>query len=56
MNEDFATPAWADRHAQFSDGIGNAIRAVADGLKVLNARQFDAPWRRPVPPQDCTAH
>ena len=53
MNEDFATRTWADRHAQFSKGVTDAARTVMDALAVLNAKQFDAPWRQPAPPQDC---
>jgi hypothetical protein len=53
MNEDFSTKAWADNHATLSDGIARAIRATTDSLRVLNAKQFDAPWRQPAQKQDC---
>lgn len=55
MNEDFSSKAWADNHATLSDGIARAIRTALDSLKVLNAKQFDAPWRQPASKQDCTA-
>ncbi len=53
MNEDFSTKAWADNHVTLSDGIARAIRATTDSLRVLNAKQFDAPWRQPAQKQDC---
>ncbi len=53
MNEPFSTKAWADDHATLSNGIARAIRTTLDSLKVLNAKQFDAPWRRHAPTKDC---
>jgi hypothetical protein len=55
MNEDFATKAWADNHAALSGGIANGIRTILDSLKVLNDKQFEAPWRQPVCQNDCPA-
>jgi hypothetical protein len=53
MNEDFATKAWADNHATLSNGIHRAIQTVAHSLKVLNDKQFEAPWRQPNCENEC---
>ncbi len=53
MNEPFSTKAWADSHGVLSDGIARAIRTMLDSFKVLNCKQFDAPWRRPGSKKDC---
>jgi hypothetical protein len=53
MNEDFATKAWADNHATLSKGIASGIRTILDSLKVLNDKQFDAPWRQRVGQKEC---
>lgn len=55
MNEDFSTKAWADHHATLSDGIARVIRTTMDSLRVLNAKQFDAPWRTCASKKDCPA-
>jgi hypothetical protein len=54
MNEDFATKAWADKHAQFSRSVVSAARTITDAMKVLHAKQYDAPWRQPASRNDCT--
>ncbi len=53
MNEELATRAWADNHATLSTGISKAIGKLMDGLTVLNARQYHAPWRQPATCSDC---
>ncbi len=55
MNEDFSTRDWADNHTTLSSGIYRAYKAMMESLRVLNAKQFDAPWRRDVCTQDCTS-
>jgi hypothetical protein len=53
MNEPFSTKDWADNHEAFSDGIARVIRTTLNSLKVLNAKQFEAPWRQPASKKDC---
>lgn len=55
MNEDFSTRDWADHHTTLSDGIHDGLRAIMNALRVLNERQFDAPWRQTVCQKDCSA-
>ena len=55
MNEPFSNKAWADNHATLSHGIAQAFRMIMDSLKVLNAKQFDAPWRECASTKDCPA-
>ena len=52
MNEDFARKDWADNHTRFNRGIADGLRVITDALKVLNAKQFDAPWRHAAPQCD----
>jgi hypothetical protein len=47
MNEDFATNAWTDNHPRFSENISSVVRTIMDAMKVLQAKQYDAPWRKP---------
>ena len=47
MNEDLATRAWAEHHAKLSDGVAQAAHAIMDSLRVLQEKQYNAPWLRP---------
>lgn len=46
MNEDLATRAWAEHHGKLSQGIADAAHAIMASMKVLQEKQYDAPWRR----------
>lgn len=45
MRDDFLTRDWADSHDRVPASINALIHAIAHGLRRLNARQFDAPWK-----------
>jgi len=56
MNEDFSKRDWADNHATVSDGIHRALRTIMHSLKVLNEKQFEAPWRHNACQKECSNH
>lgn len=48
MSDPFLSRDWADNHARFTSGLGDALdhawRTLRASLAVLHAKQFDAPW------------
>lgn len=49
MRDDYLTSDWAAEHRRASGFFHKLASAFLQGIERLNARQFDAPWRRPSP-------
>lgn len=57
MTDDFLTREWTDHRQQFSGQLAAAIRAALTAMRIgferLNAKEFDAPWKREVRAERC---
>lgn len=56
MHDDYLSAAWAAHHRSTSSTIHKLFRDFVHAMARLNARQFDAPWRRLPPATTPIAH
>lgn len=49
MDRDYASAAWADNHRHLTKMISRFFKSIFHAFKLLNAIEYDAPWRHMRP-------
>jgi hypothetical protein len=51
MRDEMDSRMWLEHRDTFANNVTALFAAIGTGLKRLNQIEFDAPWKRVVPPQ-----
>ena len=53
MRDDYLDRSWADHHFDFTNAFHKLLTSFRVSMEALTAQQFDAPWQRPAPRENC---
>jgi hypothetical protein len=51
MRDEIDSRMWLEHHQSFAGNLTALFAEIGKGLSRLNQIEFDAPWKRAVPPQ-----